>query len=200
MMGYDVTEKLEEYKANAKEETSGWGSRGRLVNRLTEEAQAAHKTGRYETSLDKFVHLLALVETDPSTTKVSETRATITSNIGSALHFLGETALAKEFYERALEEFGKARLGWLSWLYMGNLNAKRVMYIQARLSMLSAGERPDPSSYQDGFGKSRKWTKEEMEGKSNWSFLNPRSWFGYGKLQEVGVASTEHVNTGAGAA
>ena len=116
MMGYDVTEKLEEYKANAKEETSGWGSRGRLVNRLTEEAQAAHKTGRYETSLDKFVHLLALVETDPSTTKVSETRATITSNIGSALHFLGETALAKEFYERALEEFGKARMGWLSWL------------------------------------------------------------------------------------
>ena len=109
------------------------------------------------------VHLLALVETDPSTKVVDETRATVTSNIGSALHFLGETELAEEFYKKALKEFEATGTGWLTWLYMGNLNAKRVMYIQARLAMLSAGERPDPSGYQDGYGKARQWTKEEME-------------------------------------
>ena len=91
---YDPSSKLEEYKAKVAEEITKSYQRSRLVNKLTEEAQAAHKTGRYEVSLDKFLHLLAIVELDPSTTSPSETRATITSNIGSALHFLGETALA----------------------------------------------------------------------------------------------------------
>lgn len=192
MMGYDVTEKLEEYKSNAAEECKGWGARGRLINRLTDDAQAAHKTGRYETSLDKFVHLLALIETDPSTTKVSETRATITSNIGSALHFLGETELAQEFYERALKEFGDSRTSWMTWLYMGDLNSKRTMYIQARLAMLAAGERPDPSSYQDGFGKSRQWTKEEMEGTDkSWSIFQPRTWWYGGYVPAGGYAQAD---------
>ena len=94
-MPYDPASTLEEYKAKVAEEVTKSWQRSRLVNKLTEEAQNAHKTGRYEVSLDKFVHLLAVIELDPSTTTVSETRATITSNIGSALHFLGETALAK---------------------------------------------------------------------------------------------------------
>ena len=92
---YDPSSKLEEYKTKvAAEVTKSW-QRSRLVNKLTEEAQVAHKTGRYEVSLDKFLHLLAVTELDPKTTDPSETRATITSNIGSALHFLGETSLAK---------------------------------------------------------------------------------------------------------
>ena len=165
----------------------------------------ADKTAHYEVALDRFCHYLALVETDPSTTVVSEMRATLTSNIGACLHHLGDIDGAIEYYERALQEFKAipftvfSRLS-LIWVVYGNLIDKRIEYVERKLASIRAGEQPDASTYQDGFGKSRKWTKEEMEGKSNWSFLNPRSWFGYGKLQEVGVASTEHVNTGAGAA
>ena len=82
----------------------------------------------------------------------------------------------------------------------GNIIDKRIEYVEKKLAAIRAGEAPDGSTYQDGFGKSRKWTKEEMEGKPTWSFFRPRSWFGYGKLQEVGIASTEQVNSGAGAA
>ena len=59
-------------------------------------------------------------------------------------------------------------------------------------------EAPDGSVYQDGFGKSRKWSPEEMEGQGQWTWYNPASWFGYGKIQEVHVNTG--VNTGAGAA
>ena len=53
-----------------------------------------------------------------------------------------------------------------------------MTYIQARLAMLQAGERPDPSSYQDGSGKSRKWTREEMEGTDrSWHIAYPRTWW-----------------------
>ena len=95
-MSYDPNGKLEEYKAKVAEEVTRSWQRSRLVNKLTEEAQVAHKTGRYEVSLDKFLYLLAVVELDPKTgTGPNETRATLTSNIGSALHFLGELELAK---------------------------------------------------------------------------------------------------------
>ena len=63
---------------------------------------------------------------------------------------------------------------------------------------IRAGEAPDGSVYQDGFGKSRKWSPEEMEGQGQWTWYNPASWFGYGKIQEVHVNTG--VNTGAGAA
>ena len=59
---------------------------------------------------------------------------------------------------------------------------------------IRAGEPPDGSTYQDGYGKTRKWTKEEMEGKSSWSWVDPRTWFGYGKLSEVSVAPPSAVN------
>ena len=41
---------------------------------------------------------------------------------------------------------------------------KRIEYIEKRLASIRAGEAPDGSMYQDGYGKSRKWSKEEMEG------------------------------------
>ena len=75
-------------------------------------------------------------------------------------------------------------------LVYGNLMTHRCEYIEKKLASIRAGEPPDGSTYQDGYGKSRKWTKEEMEGNSNWSWLSPRSWFGYGKLSEVNVAPT----------
>lgn len=72
-------------------------------------------------------------------------------------------------------------------------------YIEKKLAGIRAGEPPDGSTYQDGYGKSRKWSKEEMEGKASWSLFRPRSWFGYGRLQEVGVAQ-QQLNTAQAAA
>ena len=83
----------------------------------------------------------------------------ITSNVGSALHFLGEERKAAEYYEKALEEFSAIRVGWVSWAMQGHLPAKRKEYIQARLAQVAAGERPDPSLYLDGFGKTRQFTQ-----------------------------------------
>ena len=163
----------------------------------------ADKTQHYEVALDRFCHLLGLLESDPSMTVVSEMRATLTSNIGACLHHLGDVDGAIEYYERAMQEF-KAVPNTLYntvsiiWVLYGNVVDKRIEYVEKKLASIRAGEAPDGSVYQDGFGKSRKWSPEEMEGQGQWTWYNPASWFGYGKIQEVHVNTG--VNTGAGAA
>lgn len=184
-------------------ETAGWvlgynasGSRKALQDKDEKDAQQAYKTGQYDVALDRFCHFLALVETDPATTLISEMRATLTSNIGTCLHFLGQERLAEEYYERALEEFEKVPLSRLSvtWLIYGNVNAKRIEYIQQRVASLKAGKPPDGSTYQDGTGKERQWSKEEMEGRvAQWSWIDPRTWFGYG-YGSLGNESTVPTN------
>jgi len=202
----DARALVEQYKGRVMEEVYGGyardilstiigyalpGTRRSVMEKLESEAQEAYKTGHYEVALDRFSHYLALIETDPSTTMVSEMRATLTSNIGACLHHLNDVDGAIEYYERALQEFKAvpftlySRLS-LIWLVYGNIINKRVEYVEKKLASIRAGEPPDGSTYQDGYGKSRKWTKDEMEGKS-WSVFRPRTWFGYGKLQEVGV-------------
>ena len=57
-----------------------------------EEAQSAHKTGRYDVSYEKFCFILAIIEMDPHRSGPDEMSAMITSNIASALHFLGEVS------------------------------------------------------------------------------------------------------------
>ena len=74
----------------------------------------------------------------------------------------------------------------MTWLYYGNLTEKRMEYIRARLENVAKGEKPDPSTYQDGTGKTKHWTKEEMEGTDkNWSFFSPYSWL-YGGYAPLG--------------
>ena len=204
-------------------------------------AARADKTGHYEIALDRFCHYLAIVETDPSTTMVSEMRATLTSNVGACLHNLGLVDEAVQYYERALQEFKAmpfsifSRLSPIRLVY-GDLMAHRCTYIEQKLArcappsvialappwatpfesdahmpwppsphlpaplrllpsarpprIIRAGEPPDGSTYQDGYGKTRKWTKEEMEGKGSWSYFDPRTWFGYKPLSEVNVTPT----------
>jgi tetratricopeptide (TPR) repeat protein len=174
-----------------------WDRRARLdracrsLSGAPSHAVRTDKTGHYEVALDRFTHYLALVETDPSTTIVNEMRATLTSNIGACLHHLNDVDGAIEYYERALQEFKAVPFTLYSrlsivWLVYGNVIDKRIEYVEKKLASIRAGEAPDASTYQDGYGKSRKWTKEEMEGKS-WSVWRPRTWFGYGMLQEVGI-------------
>jgi hypothetical protein len=136
---------------------------------------------------------------------VSEARATFTSNVGACLHQLGDTEGAIEFYEKALQEFKAMPFSLInrlsiSFVLYGNLADKRVEYIEKKLASIRAGEAPDGSTYQDGYGKTRQWSKAEMEGtKPTWSLFRPRTWFGYGQLQEVGIVP-ERINTAATAA
>ena len=175
------------------------GTRRRISETLEREASEAYKTGHYEIALDRFCHYLAIVETDPSTTMVSEMRATLTSNVGACLHNLGLVDEAVQYYERALQEFKAMPLSLMTRLspirlIYGNLYDHRSEYIEKKLASIRAGEPPDGSTYQDGYGKTRKWTKQEMEGKSSWAWLDPRSWFGYGRLTEVSVAPPTAAN------
>ena len=53
---YDVSGKLTQYKEEAEVEIKTSRQRRKKMEALTEEAQSAHKTGRYEVSFDKVVH------------------------------------------------------------------------------------------------------------------------------------------------
>ena len=142
-----------------------------------EAAQKAHMTGRYAVSCDTFCHLLALLELGGSGAP-DETHAMILSNIGSALHFMGELVLATEYYEKAVDEFGAIQTGWVAWLQAGNVNERRVAYIRSRLLQITTGERADPAVYLDGNGKMQRFTQEEMDGTDKlWSIFHPRTWW-----------------------
>lgn len=114
-------------------------------------AHAADKTGHYEVALDRFAHYLALVETDPSTTVVSEMRATLTSNIGACLHQLSDLDGAVEYYERALQEFKAipftlySRIS-LIWVIYGNVIDKRIECVCAEPHCRRASLRHHPLS------------------------------------------------------
>ena len=160
---YDVEDRLKTYAAEVKESLKSGRQRRKKMEELTEVAQGAHKTGRYEVSFDKFVYILAIVEANNGEGKgPDEMHAMITSNIASALHFLGEVQLAATYYEKALAEFEEMRVGWITWAMQGQLPQARKAYIQARLAQVAAGERPDPSLYLDGYGKTRQFTQVKL--------------------------------------
>ena len=94
-MEVDPSDLVESYKSKVAEEVKSSRQRNKLTTKLSEEAAIAHRRGNYAVALDKFAHMLAIIELDPNTAAESEMRATVVSNIGSALHFLGETELAK---------------------------------------------------------------------------------------------------------
>ena len=86
------------------------------------------------------------------------------------------------------------------WIFYGNVNEKRKEYITQRITDIKAGKKADGSTYQDAYGKQRKWSPHEMEGKPTWSWLSPLSWFGYGHLMEVSIAETPVATAAATAA
>ena len=156
---YDVEDRLKTYTAEVKDSLKSGRQRRKKMEELTEVAQGAHKTGRYEISFDKFTYILAIIKADPSLKTPDEMHAMITSNIASALHFLGEVQLAATYYEKALAEFEEISVSWISWAMNGQLHEARKAYIQARLAQVAAGERPDASLYLDGYGKTRQFTQ-----------------------------------------
>jgi len=75
----------------------------------------------------------------------------------------------------------------MSMLY-GDLTKNRLDFVHGRIADIKAGKKVDAAMYQDGYGRERKWTQDQMEGKAvAWSVFNPMSWLGYGALQDVSV-------------
>ena len=89
---YDVESTLAKYKEEIASSIKTSRQRRKKMDALTEEAQSAHKTGRYDVSYEKFCFILAIIEMDPHRSGPDEMSAMITSNIASALHFLGEVS------------------------------------------------------------------------------------------------------------
>ena len=201
MDGLFASDMYEKYRAGATEEVrtnvaKEWfsavvgyplpGSRIAISSKLEKEATIAYKEGRYEEALDRFCHWLAIVDTDPSTGISSELRATLTANVAACLAALGMLQPAKEFYERAMQEFktlpfSVIRDFTLGRLVYGKLTDKRVDYIEGKLASMRAGKPPELDTYQDAFGVTRKWSQEEMEGKRLFNLYNPLTWLDYGR-------------------
>ena len=204
---YDTTEHTarelyERYRASAAEEVrtnfvKEWGStftivftgyplpgsRQSIIMKLESEATAAYKLGRYEEALDSFCHWLALVDTDPATTVVSEVRASLTANVAACLGHLNLLDGAIEFYELSLKEFKHLPFSvlrdiGLSRLYYGSLVTNRIEYIEGQLSLLRAGKQPPADQWQDGYGVTRHWSPAEMEGKPIFYWSRPSTWAG----------------------
>jgi len=171
------------------------GTRKALCDKYQNEAQHAYMTKAYDVALDRFCHYLAIIETDPSTPNASEQRATLTANVGACLYALDEPSTALTVLEKATDEFERLPFSLISkltalpvWLFYGDLKQNRVDYINARIADIKAGKKADSTIYQDGYGKERKWSPEDQDGKNaSWSFFNPMSWFGYGQLQDVSI-------------
>lgn len=84
-------------------------------------------------------------------------QATLISNTGAALHFLGEFDEAIEHYERALTLFDKQKdsLGRLGKWFDDNATTRRVEFVRERIMLAMQGERPTPGKYLDSSARPR---------------------------------------------
>lgn len=99
-----------------------------------------------------------------SSSSDAEMVATITSNIGSAHHFLGEFQPALNYYAEALGGFEKLEpTGRLSRWYAGGANRRRMEFVQQRREMATRGERPCKDEYLDENGRMRRHSRSEFE-------------------------------------
>ena len=135
MAHLDPAALVEEYKLKSLEEKEkdeyAWKRNlSAQIQQHTNDAAKMHRRGNYEGSFDKFANALALIEVNPKTQTIDETRAATVFNLGSALHFLGNPDMAKEYYEAALDEFQKSPDTWFTWLVVGSVNKKRILHIQ----------------------------------------------------------------------
>merc|ERR1712060_239502 len=123
--------------------------------------------------------LLACVEAYDPTDKA--TRAAIISNFGSSLHNMEDYGPAEEFYQAAIRMLEQIQTSSLTWLLYGDLNARKLEHLKARMGELSQRQRPDLQKYLDGNGREQKWTKSEMTpgspGSPQWSWYNPYTWY-----------------------
>jgi len=171
----------EMYKEKVAEETKSRWSRKSAQNTLAEEAQTAYTAGDYELALNKFLHFLAVLESDLKSVD-REIHASLVSNVGSCLHRLECVDDAKEYYQQALDYFTNCPTGRVTWLFYGDINQRRVEFIKSRLGDIALGAEPDPTKYLDANGKEQHWSKRQIaaakDPDSTWSaWVSPRSWY-----------------------
>merc|ERR1712110_17186 len=171
-----VTEMLQTHRDKIKEDKLSNRQLRSLQSSIGEDAAQAYRTQDFEVALNLFTKYLACVEAYDPTDK--DTRAAIISNIGSSLHNMEDYGPAEEFYTAGIRMFEQIQTGRLTWLFYGDVNAKRLEYMKARVGELSQRQRPDLQKYLDGNGREQKWTKSEMTpGSPQWSWYNPYSWY-----------------------
>lgn len=165
-----------------------------LKTTLMTEAQQAYQKGSYEVAIDKFAQLSAITEDEKK--KDEETIASLRANFGSCLHNLHEFEYAKIYYKQGLEGFEKLPTSKFTWLLYGDVNAKRINYIKARLTDLAIEKLPDKSKYLDSYGAERQWSKSEMsaQGSSAWEWVSPSSWYHWARGYEPSEKSDLNAN------
>jgi len=184
-----VTELLEPHRAKIKEDNLSNRRLRNLQSSLADDAAVAYRTQDFETALNLFTNYYACLEATGSNDK--ETQAAIVSNIGSCLHNLEDFEPAEGFYKAAIQLFEQNKTGSLTWILYGDVNAKRLEYVKARVGELSQKQRPDLQKYLDGNGREQKWTKSEMTpGMPQWSWYNPYTWYQWYFYQPLAENST----------
>ena len=135
----------------------------RSLRKINTDREAAYlyRTGDYDGALHKFIEILAFFS-DGNSYSFQEERASAYANIASCLHLMGvHTALAKAYYERALEWFAAQKQGSIARrLGLTDLSAARRKYVEDRLALLLMGEVPDVSKYLDASGEEKQWEGE----------------------------------------
>lgn len=103
---------------------------------------------------------------------------------------------AKVYYEYSLQVYENVKTGWLTWIFVGDVNKKRANYTKGRLVELTLGRKPDKRTYMDGDGKERQWTDNEIavaKGEQvTWSWVSPWSWWHYYTYKPIKSTDTSH--------
>lgn len=176
-----VTLMIMRYKEELKLEPLSGRATKNLKAKLMNDAQQAYQKSQFEEAIDHFAQLTALAEGE--TKRDEETLASIRANFGSCLHNLHEFEYAKIYYKQGLEMFEALPTSKVTWLFYGDVNAKRINYIKARLTDLAVEKLPDKSKYLDSYGAERQWSKSEMaaQGASAWEYVSPTSWYNWAR-------------------
>lgn len=132
---------------------------------VVDEMVCAFQSGKFDIALEKSIHMLGAIESIEPLDHL--THAACTHNVASCLHQLASSdadeALAKAYYEMAIEELQVIPTSRITWLFYGDLNGRQLSYIKDRLEQLQNGRKPESRAYLDEYGKLRKWSDKEVE-------------------------------------
>ena len=120
----------------------------RYEQKLSEDAQKHYFANEFDSAAFLFARALRAAQLSG---RDAELEATLTSNLGSALHNMGEFDEAIEKYQEALRIFERchgARGPVGKWMG-GQATLRRTAFVRDRLQMATQGERPEPGKYLD---------------------------------------------------
>jgi hypothetical protein len=100
----------------------------------------------FEKALLANQHVLVIGERSeaPTDSEYLEWRGASLHNVASCYHHLGELDIALCYYDLAKQDFERQR---------SHVNLRRIAFIEARLALISRGQKPDVQSFLDGGGR-----------------------------------------------